>query len=79
VQTAAGSERGLPLNVKRLALGLLDGGCHLRRVVPYASWSGASPRLPIVVRVASIANGGVATHGTLDTNIVHEHATGELC
>jgi hypothetical protein len=47
----------------------LRGGREVgRRVVLYAPWSGASPSLLIVARVASIVNSGMATHGTLDTN-----------
>jgi hypothetical protein len=69
-------ERGLPLNVKP-SVGAVGWccGCHLRRVVPYARGSGASPSLLIVARVSSIVHSGIATHSTLDTNIGHEHAT----
>jgi hypothetical protein len=41
----------------------------------YAPWSGASPRLLIVARVASIDNGVALWTQTLDT----EHATEEPC
>jgi hypothetical protein len=45
----------------------------------YAPWSGSSPRMLIVARVASIVNGGMATHGTLDTDIGHKHAAEKPC
>jgi hypothetical protein len=51
----------------------------LRARASYAPWSGAWPRLLIVARVASIVNGGMATHGNLDTNIGHKYAAEEPC